>query len=61
MEVSAAVVAAVFHIESDRFGLPQSVVLAGHDRTLAFSHQGSLDWTTGPQVRLARAWLAAVT
>jgi thiol-disulfide isomerase/thioredoxin len=56
---SAALTAAAFCMESDRFGLPQSLVFAGQTRTLVQSSLGSLDWCAPLQLQRARAWLAA--
>jgi thiol-disulfide isomerase/thioredoxin len=50
---------AAFRIEDDRFGLPQSSVLAGPKRLLVDAALGTRDWSTLDQVRLARGWLAA--
>jgi hypothetical protein len=58
-QVPDGVVAAAFRFEADRFGLPQSVVLAGCNRTLVQSHLGSLDWSEPGQVARVRSWLAA--
>lgn len=58
-ERSAALTAAAFRVEADRFGLPQSLVFAGRDRALVQSYEGSMDWSAPQQLRLARAWLAA--
>ena len=56
---SADATAASFRMEADRFGLPQSLVFTGRQRTLVHSALGSLDWSGPQQLRLARAWLAA--
>jgi thiol-disulfide isomerase/thioredoxin len=58
-QVPAAVVAASFRVENDRFGLPQSLVFAGRNRTLVHSFEGSQDWAAVERIRLAQAWLAA--
>jgi thiol-disulfide isomerase/thioredoxin len=58
---SAALTDAAFRMESDRFGLPQSLVFAGQARTLVHSSLGSLDWCAPPQLRRVRAWLAAAS
>ncbi|HEX3992839.1 MAG TPA: TlpA disulfide reductase family protein [Acetobacteraceae bacterium] len=55
--VPETVVAAVFRVQGDRFGLPQSLVLAGSRRELVASYLGSRDWTEPEQLRLARGWL----
>jgi thiol-disulfide isomerase/thioredoxin len=58
--VPEAVVATVFRVQGDRFGLPQSLVFAGKQRELVASYLGSRDWTTPEQLRLARGWLESV-
>lgn len=58
---SAALTEAAFRMESDRFGLPQSLVFTGRARTLVQSELGSLDWCAPPQLRRVRAWLAAAS
>ena len=58
--VPEAVVATVFRVEGDRFGLPQSLVFAGKRRELVASYPGSRDWTAPEQLRLARGWLGSV-
>ena len=58
---SAALTDAAFRMESDRFGLPQSLVFAGQARTLVQAELGSLDWCAPPQLRRVRAWLAAAS
>jgi thiol-disulfide isomerase/thioredoxin len=50
---------AAFRVEADRFGLPQSAVLAGRNRLLVDATLGTRDWPTPEQVRMARDWLAA--
>jgi thiol-disulfide isomerase/thioredoxin len=55
---SDLIAASVFRIEDDRFGLPQSLLLAGRERVLVQSHQGALDWSSPDCLRLARSWLA---
>lgn len=57
--VPAAVAAASFRMENDRFALPQSLVFAGRNRMLVGYFEGSQDWAASEQVRLARTWLAA--
>jgi len=52
------IVAAAFRLEVDRFGLPQSIVFAGRDRTLVQSHLGSVDWSAPDQAARIRSWLA---
>jgi thiol-disulfide isomerase/thioredoxin len=58
--VPQAAVSAAFRIDGDRFGLPQSLILAGRDRILVDVNEGSRDWATPDQVRLAQRWLQAV-
>ncbi|HLY89628.1 MAG TPA: TlpA disulfide reductase family protein [Acetobacteraceae bacterium] len=58
---SAVLTEAAFGMESDRFGLPQSLVFAGRARTLVQSELGSQDWCAPPQLRRVRAWLAAAS
>lgn len=58
--VPEAVVASAFHMQGDRFGLPQSLVFAGRRRELVASYLGSRDWTAPEQLRLARGWLDAL-
>jgi thiol-disulfide isomerase/thioredoxin len=53
-----AIVAAAFRIEDDRFGLPQSLVLAGPERALVDSNVGGRDWSAPKQMRLLRSWLS---
>jgi thiol-disulfide isomerase/thioredoxin len=53
------VVADAFRIEDARFGLPQSLILAGRGRVLVGSSLGTQDWSSAEQIRRARAWLAA--
>jgi thiol-disulfide isomerase/thioredoxin len=54
-----SVTEAAFRVENDRFGLPQSVVLAGPNRVLIKATLGTRDWSATEQLRDARAWLAA--
>jgi thiol-disulfide isomerase/thioredoxin len=56
---SEGVTTAIFRVEDDRFGLPQSAVLSGRNRVLIDATLGTRDWSAPEQVRLARAWLAA--
>jgi thiol-disulfide isomerase/thioredoxin len=58
--VPDAAVAAVFRVQDDRFGLPQSLVFAGRRRQLVASYIGSRDWIAPEQLRLARGWLDSV-
>ena len=58
--VPEAVVASAFHMQGDRFGLPQSLVFAGRRRELVATYLGSRDWTAPEQIRLARGWLDAL-
>ena len=55
------VVNTVFRIEDGRFGLPQTMVFAGPGRALVDYHEGSRDWTSPDQLRLARGWLDRAT
>ena len=57
--VPETVAAAVFGMQGDRFGLPQSLVFAGPRRQLVASYLGSRDWTAPGQLRLAHDWLDA--
>jgi thiol-disulfide isomerase/thioredoxin len=54
-----SVVTAAFRIDGDRFGLPQSLVLAGQQRVLVGATIGTSDWSSPEQIRLARTWLDA--
>jgi hypothetical protein len=52
-------VATAFRIEDDRFGLPQSLILAGSERVLIAANLGTRDWSSPDQIRLIRSWLAS--
>lgn len=58
-QTSDLLAAAAFHIQNDRFGLPQALVYAGRARDLVSYTEGSQDWAAPEQIGRVRAWLNA--